>query len=66
MKSKLTLALAASILTLTLGAFPHQASAAASSTTTTPTVPEYAKPIGCKPVKYMYLAVDILLSALLP
>jgi hypothetical protein len=66
MKSKMTLGLAAAMLTLTLSAFPRPA--AASSTTAPPTVPEVLKPIGGKPVKYLLveLAADILLSAPLP
>jgi Spy/CpxP family protein refolding chaperone len=66
MKSNKTLVLAASMLALTLSAFPHQA--AASSTTAPTAVSEISKPIGGKPVKYMLvaLAADILLGALLP
>ena len=67
MKSKMTLALASSILTVTLSAFPPQA--AASSTTVAPSSGSQMLRVGGdKPVKYMQveLAVDILLSALLP
>jgi hypothetical protein len=66
MKSQKTLALAASIFALALSAFPLHA--AADSTTATPAVPEVLRASGDKPVKYMAvgLAVDILLSALLP
>ena len=68
MKSKKTLVLAASILTLTLSAFPHDA--AASSTATPPSDSQALRKAGGDKVKYMetavVLAAGILLSAVLP
>jgi hypothetical protein len=67
MKTNMTLALAASILTLTVSAFPHRA--AGSSTTAPPTSDSQAiRKAGGSPMKYMevVLASSSLLSALLP
>ena len=67
MKSKRTLALAASILALTLSAFPHQA-AASSTTAPSSSSSQMLRKAGGGPLIYMQveLAVNILLLALLP
>lgn len=67
MKRKLTYALASSILTLALSAFPHYA--AASSTTPSSTTPQSMRARGDRAVKYMDIPIIVavgLLSALLP
>jgi hypothetical protein len=66
MKNIKTFVLAASMLTLTLSAFPHRA--AASSTTIPPPDIELARPTGKAPMVYMrvILAAGDLMSALLP
>jgi hypothetical protein len=67
MKSKKTLALATSILTLTISAFPHHA--AAGTTTAPPTAgSQLLRKAGGTNLKYLQivLAADTLLSALLP
>ncbi|HSZ17278.1 MAG TPA: hypothetical protein VK764_09270 [Terracidiphilus sp.] len=68
MKSNLTLALAASILTLTLSAFPHHASADSTTAAVSGATSDLLRASGGQPVKYMAveLGADILLSALLP
>lgn len=67
MKSKLTLALAAAMFTLTLSAFPHHAVAGSTTAVVSGATSDLVRAGGDK-VKYMAvgLAVDILLSALLP
>jgi hypothetical protein len=62
MKKKVTLALASSILTLTLSAFPHHA--AASPTTAPPADSEALRKAGGS--NLIYLPYLQLLSALLP
>jgi hypothetical protein len=65
MKRKMTLALAALTLILTLSAFPQDASASATSA---PPSDSLMRKAGGGPVVYMEvgLAADILLSVLLP
>jgi hypothetical protein len=67
MKKKMTLRLAVAILTLTLSAFPHYAVASSSTSAVSGATSELVRAGGDK-VKYMAvrIAVDILLSALLP
>ena len=67
MKKKMTLALASSILTLTLSAFPHRAAASTASAAPPPDS-QLTRASGDKPVKYMELGLvaDILSSVLLP
>ncbi len=67
MKKKMSFALAASILTLTLSAFPHQA-AASTSTAPTTSVSDLTRASGDSKVKYMaiILTAGSLLSMLLP